>query len=105
MERPALDASAFLELGAESFGMTIDALRAKTRAEDVNDAREQLVLVGVERYRLQVKDLAEVLHRSRETVSMWLSRATRRRGSNPELGTQLDDLDRRVVTLGWRNLT
>ena len=100
VERPALDASAFLELAAESFGMTIDALRAKTRAEDVNDAREQLVLVGVERYRLQVKDLAEVLHRSRETVSMWLSRATRRRGSNPELGTQLDDLDRRVAAFG-----
>jgi hypothetical protein len=58
------------------------------------------VPVGVERYRLHVKDLAEELHCSRETVSTWLSRATRRRASNPGLGTQLDDLDRRIVTLG-----
>jgi hypothetical protein len=105
VERPALDAPAFLELAAEPFGMTIDALREKTRAEDVNDAREPIVLVGFERYHLPVRILAEVLHRSRETVSTWLSRATRRRASNPGPGTPLHNLDRRVVSLGWSNLT
>ena len=105
VERPALDARAYLELAAESLGLGIEALQAKTRAEDLNDVRERIVLVGVERYRLPVKNLAEVLGRSRETVSRWLSRATRRRGSTPALGTQLDDLDRRIASLGWRNIT
>jgi len=104
-ERPALDARAYLELAAESSGLGIEVLLAKTRAEDVNDVRERIVLVGARRYRLPVKDLAEVFGRSRETVSRWLSRATRRRESTAELGAQLDDLDRRVASLGWRNVT
>jgi hypothetical protein len=100
VERPALDARAYLELAAESLGLSVDDLRAKTRAEEINEAGELLLLVGVERYRLPVKHLAGVFGRSRESVSRWLSRATRRRGSTPELGDQLDDLDRRVASLG-----
>jgi hypothetical protein len=34
-----------------------------------------------------------------------LSQTTRRRAANPGLGARLDDLDRRVVTLGLHNLT
>ena len=94
-----------VELAAGCLGLSIEALQAKTRANDVNDARDRIVLVGAERYRLRVKDLAEVFGRSRETVSRWLSRATRRRGSTPEVNSELADLDRGVASLGWRNVT
>jgi len=104
VERPALEAAAFAELAARALGLSDEQVRAKTRSGGLQEARDRLVLVGVERYRLMVKELAEVIGRDRDTVSTWLSRAVRRRGADPELARCLDELDQQVAELGWREL-
>ena len=104
VERPALEAAAYVELAARALGLSDEQIRAKTRSEELQEARDRLVLVGVERYRLMVKELAQVIGRCPDTVSTWLGRAVRRRGSDAGFARGLDELDRQVAELGWRRL-
>ena len=105
VERPALELSALLELGASAAGMGVEKLSAKTRDEETAGSRQALLLVLVERYGAKVGDIAGKLGKSRETVSRWLAGASRRRAEDQAFGRGMDDLDRRLAALGWRNVT
>ncbi|HSL18525.1 MAG TPA: hypothetical protein VLB51_11530 [Methylomirabilota bacterium] len=74
--------------------MALDDLRARTRDLQVVRARELLMLIGVERYRLRVLDLAEALGRSPEGMTKTLARAPRRRVNDPHFLNELEALDR-----------
>ena len=105
VERPALELPVMLELGAAAAGLTVEQLGAKTRDEETSRSRQALLLVLVERYGARVGGIAGKLGKSRETVSRWLAAAGRRRTGEPEFGPELEDLDRRLAALGWRNVT
>jgi putative transposase len=102
IERPLIGATRYLELGAEAAGLRAEELTSVTRDRDLKTTRDRLALVGVERYGIMVKEMAEVFGRSRETVSGWLSRATRRRAADDGFAKSMDELDRRIAQLAWR---
>ena len=64
-----------------------------------------ILLVLVKRYGAEVGDIAGELGKSRDTVGGWLVAASRRRAKDQAFGRVLDDLDRRLATRGWRNVT
>ena len=105
VERPSLELPTLLEIGAVAAGLEVEQLSAKTRDEETAGSRQALLLVLVERYGSKVGDIAGELGKSRETVSRWLAAASRRRAEDEAFGRVLDDLDRRLATLGWRNVT
>jgi REP element-mobilizing transposase RayT len=100
-ERPEwrirLDATALVAAGARTLGVPLDDLRARTRDLRVVRARELLMLLGVERYRLRVVDLAEALGRSPDGMTKTLARATRRRADAPDFLNELEALDRSLA--------
>ena len=59
--------------------------------------RESLAVVGVERYGVSVKAYAEVLERSRVTVSSWVGRGTAKRAGENTFDKQVDELDNRIA--------
>jgi len=59
--------------------------------------RELLAVVGVERYGVSVKALAEVLGRSRVTVSAWVSRGAARRAAEKTFEKLVDEIDSRIA--------
>jgi DNA-directed RNA polymerase specialized sigma24 family protein len=105
VERPQLELPALLELGAAAAGLRVEQLGAKTRDAETAASRQAVLLVLVERYGAKVGEIAEELGKSRETVSRWLAAASRRRAEARAFGRALDDLDLRLATLGWRNVT
>jgi REP element-mobilizing transposase RayT len=105
VERPLLELPTLLELGAQAAGLGVERLGTKTRDEETIGSRQAVLLVLVERYGAKVGEIAEELGKSRETVSRWLGAASRRRAGDRAFGRALDDLDRRLATLGWRNVT
>ena len=95
--RPPLRATAFVEAGAHALGVALDDLRSRRRHERVVRARELLMLLGVERYRLRVVDLATELGRTPDGMTKALSRATRRRMEDRGFREQLETLDRSLA--------
>jgi hypothetical protein len=49
--------------------------------------RELIGLVGVERFGVKVTELADVLGKSRDGVSLWMRRGVTRRATNPEFAS------------------
>ena len=64
---------------------------------DLAQARELLVVLGVERYRLKLKDLARALGKSPDGMTKAVARAARRRMSDDGFRRRLDDLDRALT--------
>jgi hypothetical protein len=52
-----------------------------------------LATLGVERYDLRVKDLAEYLNKHPVTVTNWVMRGVRRRAEDPETAARIEALD------------
>ena len=91
--RPRLDVEGYVTRGAELLDVDLDDLRSRRRGEGLARARELLVLLGAERYRLKVKDLARELRKSPDGMSQALARAARKRESDAAFRADLDRLD------------
>ena len=55
--------------------------------------RDLVGLVGVERHGVKVKELAAVLGKSEEGVSLWVRRGARRREEDPKFAALAEELD------------
>jgi REP element-mobilizing transposase RayT len=91
--RPHIRAEQFIARGAEVLGIGLNDLRSRRQDQEVARARELLMVLGVERYRLKVSDLARELRKSPDGMTKTLARATRKRTGGDEFRTQLDVLD------------
>lgn len=88
--RPALDelhgplsASEYVDEAARALEVLVERLGGRAQDRETTLAREALVLVGTERYRLRLNDLARVLAKSPDTLAHWVSRGARRRLDDP----------------------
>ena len=95
-ERPRLEAEEFVGRAADALGIDVEELRGRSKRRDLSRARELLAVLGVERYGLRVKDLAEFLGKHPVTVTGWVMRGVRRRVEDAETAARLDALDREV---------
>jgi REP-associated tyrosine transposase len=95
--RRKLTAEEFLKRVCPLVGVPVRDLASPRRAPGLVDARELIGGLGVERWGIAVKALAEALGKSREGVSHWVRRAARRRSNEPEFAARLETLDRRLA--------
>jgi putative transposase len=95
-ERPELEVEAFVERVAATIGIDLEELRGRGKGYEVSRARELLAALGVERYDLRVKDLAEYLNKHPVTVTGWVMRGVRRRAEDPVTMTRFEALDRNL---------
>ncbi|MFV2074419.1 MAG: transposase, partial [Thermoanaerobaculales bacterium] len=92
--RPFIEAEDFIARGAELLGVEIDDLQSRRRSEELVRARELLMILGVERYGLKVKDLASQMCKSPDGMSHTVARAARKRTSDNAFRRDLNRLDR-----------
>jgi len=93
------EAGDFVHRAAGVLDVEMDALIGRGKGKDTVRARELVATLGVERYRLKVKDLAAALCKSPEGVSRCLSRGIERRRDDSGFKDALDSLDRDMATL------
>ena len=94
LERPSLKTEEFLQEGAGFLGVGLEELAGRGRAPRVVRAREMLATLGVERYGLRVKDMAETFSKSAEAVSRMVSRGVEKRQNDAEFREEFEALDR-----------
>ncbi len=95
--RPRLKADDLVRRGAEALGVELEDLRSRGRSPAVVRARELLLVVGVERYGVQVKGLAQALGKSADGMTKALARGSRRRCDEHGFAEELDKLDRSLA--------
>ncbi len=101
-ERPRLTVVEYLELGADALGVSRDDLRSRRRSGEIVRAREQLAIVGVERYRLRVCDLAVEMQKSPDAITRAIARGILGRATDSELRRALDRLDSAIAEAAGR---
>ena len=95
--RPSYEPREFIARGAEVLGFGVDELRSRGRAPKSVQARELLLVVGVERYGLKVNELAREFQKTPDGMSQALARAVRRRAADGEFMKQVNKLDRALA--------
>jgi putative transposase len=96
--RPRYATREFVARGARALGVELGDLASRRRGVDLVRARELLMIVGVERYRLKLKDLAAELGKSPDGMTKTLARAIRRRGEEKGFRKEIGDLDRALAS-------
>ena len=92
-ERPELGVEEYLQRGAEVLRIDPMELAGRGKMREVVRARELLAALGVERYGLRVKDLAEALGKHPVTVTGWVMRGVRQRNEDGQAAARFEELD------------
>jgi REP element-mobilizing transposase RayT len=97
LERPRMIEEEFLRQGAAYLGIDLEELSGRGRRPEIVRARELLASLGVERYRLQVKRVAQLLNKHPVTATTWVMRGVRKRREDKGFSEQYEALDRRLM--------
>jgi putative transposase len=97
LERPLLSAAEYVAAALDELEVDRAEFAGRGRKPETVRTRELLAVVGVERYRVSVKGIAEVLGKNRVTVSSWISRGSAKRAGERSFEQQVDDLDSRIA--------
>lgn len=92
------DVGAFLTIAATALRTTVSELGGRGKTPAVVRAREVLTVVGVERFGVRMKDLAEQLGMSPASVSRWGWRAAARRTADEAFAKRCVEFERAVAT-------
>lgn len=87
---PSADAEGVARAVARVLGVPLEALGGRGRGEELQRARHLVMLVGVERCGLRVKDLAHVIGRDAGSASRLYGQAAAVRPTNPGLARLAD---------------
>ena len=96
--RPRLCAGDLVAGSAAVLGLELEDLQSRRRSSELVRARELLMVLGVERYGVRVRDLALALGKSPEGMSSALARAARRRAEDETFRADLDALDHHLAS-------
>jgi REP element-mobilizing transposase RayT len=108
IERPRLNEKDFIDRVLEAVNINITEVVGRTKRSEVVRAREILLVLGVERYGLRVKDLASALGVRYDTASLWGRRGAKRRAEDDRFRSQLEEVDAILASSKpsqWDNVT
>jgi len=91
--RPKCGAAEWLDLACEYSNIDPEMLAGRGRNLEVVRIRELIGRVGVERFGVKVTELADVLWKSRDGVSLWLRRGVTRRATDPEFASAASQIE------------
>jgi len=91
--RSRYEADDWINTACRHMGIGRDKLASRSRKPDIVRVREIVGLLGVERYGVKVKELAECLGKSEDGVSLWVRRGGRRWGQDAAFAAEVEALD------------
>ncbi len=94
LEREAYSFGDFVGKSSVLLKVGLGDLMSRSRSVEVVRARELIATLGVERYGMQVKALAEALNKSSEAVSRMVTRGIENRQEDREFSSEFEELDR-----------
>ena len=78
-------------------GVGVGELADRRRDPAIRELREIVAVVGVEKYRQRVREIAERLHKNPGSVSRWVTNGAARKLSDSGFEKRLRNLDRALL--------
>ena len=98
LERPLMGPAEYLLLACELLGTTPATIAAPGKGREMSRQRYLIAALGIERWRMTAKPLAELVGRLPEAVGRWGSRGAELRQESEEFREAYEKLDRDLVT-------
>lgn len=95
--RPGIEPEALVVFCGDHLGLDVADLRSRKKTLELVRGRELVMLVGVERYLLGVKELAMQLAKSPDGMTQAIARAAKRRTDDKAFRKVLNQLDRALA--------
>ena len=95
--RPIINVEEFVARCAEMLGVSIEDLQSRRQGERMARARELIMILGVERFGLRVKDLAKQLKKTPGGMTQAVTRAAWKRAGDSGFREALTRLDRELA--------
>jgi hypothetical protein len=92
-----LESDEMILRGSELLEVRVEAQRFRQRDQELARARERLMILGVERYGLKLKDLPRKHGESPDGMTKAVARAVRRRTDDDGFRRNPDELDRALA--------
>jgi chromosomal replication initiation ATPase DnaA len=97
--RPEFTAAEFVQRVAEALEIDIDELRSRKKHPEISRIRELIMLLGVERYKQKVNELAREIGRSPDGMTKAIARGTQRRQHDQGFLRKLNTIDHLLAAL------
>jgi len=98
LERPRMDPAEFLSGSCELLGTTAAAIAGPGKGREVSRKRYLIAALGIERWGMTARPLAELVGRLPEAVSRWGGRGAEMRQESEEFREAYEKLDRDLAT-------
>jgi hypothetical protein len=95
-KRAELELSEFANRLASSSGYSISDLSSRSRDPDLTLGRIEFCSLAIGRYRLNVRDVATLLCKHRNSATKWLNTGLRVESADPDFKARLDQLDAEI---------
>jgi len=100
LERRPMSAADFLDRACAALDVSLARLAGSTRDTETSRLRVLVAGVGIERWGVRAKDLADVLGRWPDSVSRWARQAGALRSEDEGFRASYETLDEKLVTSG-----
>jgi REP element-mobilizing transposase RayT len=99
LERPTLQSRVFVELVCNVLNVDMAHVCSRRRDRMIATVRRLIVTLGVERWRQNRTELADVLEKNPDVISWWAGEGAARRGEDSEFADQLGCADEALARL------
>ena len=84
----------------QAAGITVCELASRSRSKCHIRGRIEFATLAISRYGYRVCDVADLIHKHRSSITLWLNKGPFNENKNPRFAHRLDQLDERISRTG-----
>ena len=92
----AIDLDDFARLFELAAGLTVRDLAARSRSKTQIRGRIKFATLAISRYGHRVCNVADLIHKHRSSITLWLNKGLFTENTNPEYALRLNQLDEKI---------
>jgi len=94
--RLEIDLDEFAIRFEQAAGQTVRELATRSRSKGQIQGRVEFATLAISRYGYRVCDVADLIHKHRSSITLWLNKGLLTENTNPEFARRLDQLDEQI---------
>ena len=80
----------------QATGLSVRELASRCRSKIQIRGRIEFATLAISRYGFRVRDVSDLIHKHRSSITLWLNKGLLTENSNPEFARRLNQLDKEI---------
>jgi REP element-mobilizing transposase RayT len=94
--RVEMDLDDFALRFEEAADLTVRELATRSRSKNRTQGRVEFATLAISRYKYRVCEVADLIHKHRSSVTLWLNKGLLKENTDPEFARRLDQIDEQI---------